>query len=1139
MAVIAARAGRRTGIAARKCAANVISCRGYAVVLWLAAAAALVASEGHATPRSPACEDLSSMWRLADVNPSEAAPARLRFNVTALSVPGGGYPSSFTARCAPAAQCSWEVASLRLQRNGSVALDVQGGAAAGAAALSGVLSGASECRSIVWGNLTKWQRLPPRPPQPLTLHVVPHSHMDPGWQGTTADMYKVAKGIIGAVVEGLQQGSAARTFSPEISVYWNWFYEGADAATQAAMKKLFTEGRLEFAGGGWVQHDEACTRVEDLVDQTALGHLWMVHGGPGVPTPPVSAWSADPFGHSAGSTFVYARTGASILITGRQMTLGDPINDQTAALWHPLASFPDRGVADATTLLTHEQTSGYWNPFRSLRDMLLNASAANITRAAGALADWAHWHSEAAFPAATNVLVMFGDDFKWVDAVRNGQPGLYDALDAVIDSMNANSSATGVTARYSTPSAVAAALAAEGLAFPARGAAEDMMPLIGCEFSAPWTGFYVSRPGFKSLVHAASSLWRASARLHALMRDESAWLRQFAQLKVLWSAVAIAQHHDAITGDSYGFVTADFARQAVEGVGNASRVVANAVGSLGCGVGGAVAHVCFNASAQPCAPVTAALGAGGNGSIALSLHNPLAWERSEMVELLVPTANVAVTTPGGTELRCQTAPYTSDPALRDARGGFFSLAVEVVGMPPLGIVSLTVSVVPAGACALATPVPVPPNGTTVGFNGHSSLAVDGSGDVRSLSLGGVRVRLASDVLRYSSRNGTENAWDFTTNGAPWTAATPFGAQHQRRVSVATGALFSEVQVTVDEAAGVALRYRLYAGEQALYVWASSGPFDVSNGTNADAIWRLTTDIASNATWHTDSNAMEMLPRVRGRRPWPGANYTNRVFPVASQYYPITLGAMLSDARDGRAMAVLTSTSQGAASMADGELELLLNRAVLDNAPGHPESCDNSTGNHLVTLRHAVVLGGSPAAAMGDARAVAARIANPVVVTVAPVACGADLPAAAPLARSLPPQLELMSLQMLPPGLNVSFAADGVPVNQSSVLLRLRHLYAVGEGSPGSSLGAPVTVDLSTLLLPQLNVTAATEMTLDGAATLKAAASRRIQWKQASGEQSQPLSDYTAAEGTDNPATTDSTVVTMQPMDIRAWLLEVR
>ena len=82
---------------------------------------------------------------------------------------------------------------------------------------------------------------------------------------------------------------------------------------------------------------------------------------------------------------------------------------------------------------------------------------------------------------------------------------------------------------------------------------------------------------------------------------------------------------------------------------------------------------------------------------------------------------------------------------------------------------------------------------------------------------------------------------------------------------------------------------------------------------------------SGATFWTDSNGREMQQRRRDRRPWPwpGDFYFE---PQAANYHPITSGAALGD---GELTAnVATDRAQGAASLEEGELEVMVHRRVL-------------------------------------------------------------------------------------------------------------------------------------------------------------------------------------------------------------------
>merc|ERR1711865_1139190 len=113
------------------------------------------------------------------------------------------------------------------------------------------------------------------------------------------------------------------------------------------------------------------------------------------------------------------------------------------------------------------------------------------------------------------------------------------------------------------------------------------------------------------------------------------------------------------------------------------------------------------------------------------------------------------------------------------------------------------------------------------------------------------------------------------------------------------------------------------------------------------------------------------------------------------------------------------------------------------------------------------------------RPVATRLANPLLLFVdarkpAPKgSTSASGVSTAPLlVKALPPQLEILTLLMLPPNSNVTYgmndttAGDETPIASSVLLLRLRHIYASGDGTGANStlgLGKAVDIDLSSLL----------------------------------------------------------------------------
>ena len=239
--------------------------------------------------------------------------------------------------------------------------------------------------------------------------------------------------------------------------------------------------------------------------------------------------------------------------------------------------------------------------------------------------------------------------------------------------------------------------------------------------------------------------------------------------------------------------------------------------------------------------------------------------------------------------------------------------------------------------------------------------------------------------------------------------------------------------------------------------AKPTPTPVSLFHGHEVVSRFSTSIASNGELLTDSNGREMMLRKRNYRPTWKLNQTE---PVAGNYFPCNGAVAIKD--DKAQLTVLVDSSQGVASINDGEIEIMVHRRLtVDDHRGVGEPLDErefvtsyvSKGEHgrhhgpglIVRGRHAVSL--EPAAA-------ATRIWRPLMDRVfgtpklsfstdAAVASSPH-PSFSALAKPLPPNVQLMTLKTMGPGV---------------ILLRLAHQFGIGEDP---TLSAPVSVDLSTL-----------------------------------------------------------------------------
>lgn len=1054
------------------------------------------------------------------------------------TVSGSSNASIFNVVCNRGPCSAWQTAVLTVvnANTGACSIDFNSGL---------VHSGSIDvpyADAITWSDNSVWQRIDTN--VTLQVHLVPHSHNDPGWLSTIEQLYENSiRGIYTNVVASLAL-NPERTFASEIVAFWNLWWN--DPLVNDTMRGLAQQavrtGQLVFFGAGWVQPDETVTRVEDQIEQMALGRMFLQSTlGYG---PVTMQWAADPFGHS--NTYAYLQTlyAANGMVIGRPMSAQDPINSQSALLYHPMLSFPDGGADDEHTLVYHDHVCGYWEPMRDNKAALV---AGNVTQVVESLFNYINSLAMLGPPRMRTVLVMFGDDFEWGQAQV-----MYATLDRVLAAMSANTSlAPRVNITYSTPYRWVQALHAEqqaapqALAFPSRPG-WDTIPLMGAEFAAVWSGIDYSNEGWKMVFHEGSGVLRATQIAHAVAHDSAQWLQQFSLLLNLSQAVSLVQHHDAITGDSHIDVMADFGARVQYGIANASIVLSANQQALGGATGGIM---CFNASMVACDALVNAISGNANRSATLTVHNAMAWARNEYVELLLPFSQVCAAQAGVT-VPAQIAPSFTFPNL-------YSF-VFLAQLPPLGFGAYTIST----NCASSAVA----NSRVVRRTRDSAVAHNDVDVPWSISNGLVQLTLNStsfkplflsstdpannstttlavdgDILFYSSKAGDENLWTTVTDGGDYTTAQTYIVTELSTATQATGPLFQEIGVAYNNygsgGTGPFQRWRVYAGERHVHVYTGTGPFAYSsNNRSQDAIVRLTTNITNNGTWYTDSNGLEFLPRVLNSRGWYTGSgpYMYPDSPVTSNQYPITAGALMSDAASGVTLALLSTTSHPVSSQTDGMLEWGVNRVVVNGGGGSIAAV-----NELVYVHNVLALSASFAGAGNYVRPVCTALATPVVLVASNATPQAGNDVFSAVTAPLPSNVRVLSLQLLPPGLNISSvalaeraAAVTAPTN-GVLLMRLHRIYARGEDAGGD---APVQVDVASLFKPTVyTVTAVTEMTVDGAQEMDAARAARLSWSQTPGASSARAAAAAAAPPFRR---VNGTIVTLLPMDIITLALSV-
>ena len=159
----------------------------------------------------------------------------------------------------------------------------------------------------------------------LTVHLVPHTHDDVGWL-KTVDQYFIGSNnslqhasvnnLITATLAALRRNPERKFIYVEQAFFQRWWRQ-QNNETQEQLKQLVINGQWEFINGGWCMHDEATTHYIDMVDQTTLGHQYILtQFGPNAN--PTIGWQIDPFGHSATqAALLSAEVGFDALFFGR------------------------------------------------------------------------------------------------------------------------------------------------------------------------------------------------------------------------------------------------------------------------------------------------------------------------------------------------------------------------------------------------------------------------------------------------------------------------------------------------------------------------------------------------------------------------------------------------------------------------------------------------------------------------------------------------------------------------------------------------------------------------------------------------------------------------------------------------------
>ncbi|KAL8474413.1 hypothetical protein ACS0TY_031036 [Phlomoides rotata] len=792
-------------------------------------------------------------------------------------------------------------------------------------------------------------------PGKINVHLVPHTHDDVGWL-KTIDQYYVGsnnsiqgacvRNVLDSLIPALLADKNRKFIYVEQAFFQRWWREQSEAMKKT-VESLVHSGQLELINGGMCMHDEAATHYIDMIDQTTLGHWFIKHQ---FNITPRIGWQIDPFGHSAVQAYLLgAEVGFDALYFARidyQDRAKRRDEKKLEVVWQGSKS---RG--SSSQIFAGAFYEGYYEPPTGFYFEVNDDSPIvqddmdlfdyNVHERVNAFVAAAY--SQANVTRSNHIMWTMGTDFKYQYA-----HSWFSNMDKLIHYVNQDGR---VNAFYSTPSIYTDAKYALNESWPLKS--DDYFPYAD-RINAYWTGYFTSRPALKGYVRVLSGYYLAARQLEYFRgRNKSG-----PTTDSLGDALAIAQHHDAVTGTEKQHVANDYAKRLSIGYKESEGVVA---ASLGCMTQSSLSYECknpvtnfkqcplLNISYCPATEVDLSLGK----KIAVVVYNSLGWKRTDVIRVPVTGEKVIVTDSTGKIILTQLLPivnasalshkfyasaYTGEPPSTSPK---YWLAFTAV-VPPLGFNTYVIS--SGQSSGLIKPISYMFDGSQTGAIevGPGNLKLmysrkDGKLTQYTNSKNSVNISLEQSYSYYvgsTDKVQASGAYVFRPNGT-----FPIQPDGKIQLTVFRGPLFDEVHQTINS--WIYQITRVYKEKEHAEVEFSVGPIPIDNGIGKEVVAQIKTNIGNNKRFYTDSNGRDFLERIRDYR----ADWNLEVNqPIAGNYYPINLGIYIKD-KDTE-LSVLVDRSVGGSSVVDGEVEIMPHRRLIhDDGRGVAEALNETVCVH--------------------------------------------------------------------------------------------------------------------------------------------------------------------------------------------------
>ncbi|XP_048487906.1 lysosomal alpha-mannosidase [Plutella xylostella] len=810
------------------------------------------------------------------------------------------------------------------------------------------------CRvELIYRGQCGYKQCPQTREGALNVHLIPHSHMDAGWVKTFDEYYYGTRTqvstanvqlIFHSVLSELLHDKNRKFTFAESAYFWRWWKEQRPSMRNV-FRTLVQEGRIEIAGGSWVQNDEATADYEAIIDSYTWG-LRKINDTLGPCAKPKAAWQIDTYGHSREQASLLAQMGYDGLFISRV-----DYKEREAMIDEDRLEFMWRGsdlLGKMSDIMTHtlfnlyNPPEGFCFDFLCNDEPIMNDPESNIYNADKRVSEFiAHIEHQAKYYDHDNIVVMMGGDFAYQSAAS-----WFMNMDKLINHVHKHSAnLSDINIFYSSPSCYLKAIYLYGRRDKTMHTEKgDYFP-YGTDAQTYWSGYYTSRPSLKYLIKRSHQFLQVFKQLSVITRFDDSY-----ELHLLRHAVSLAHHHDAITGTSQQHVANDFIRILTDALDASMKKVSVMLSHLTPSWGGSRRTknqqqfvVCHDLNVSQC------IFSETQDTLLLLLYNPSSVKTYHFVRLPATMLSYSIKDANDDDVEYQLLPLPPPvinlPGRRSA--ALQELVFEAESVPALGYASFYVTAVHDAVkeTAFTKNTNSEENLDKVYCISNEYIRVHVNKDTGLLETlqhqDGARVQVSQNFFYYSQTTAPvhSGAYSFRPGSLDAVPVSDKASIHTIR-----GPLVKEIRQRFSD--WVSQVIRLYRGEEFVELEWVIGPVPLGTDLGKEVVSRFSTNISSQE-FFTDSNGRQMMRRSC----WNETNTAEKKQKyLPSCYYPVT-SRICIQGNDSSGLCVLVDRSQGGASYRPGEVEVMVHRRLLtDDGFGLEESLNEEEGGVGLIVR---------------------------------------------------------------------------------------------------------------------------------------------------------------------------------------------